>query len=1243
MMRVVVDLQGAQTASRVRGVGRYSLSFAQALARHRGDHEVILVLNGQFPDTISPIREAFRNLLPSENIRIWRTPNGMGSEQLRGDPAGRIAQIMREAFIAQLAPDLVLITSLFEGLSDEALTSIGRYVSMPTGVLLYDLIPLIHRNVYLSSPEVERWYIDKVEQLKKADLLLSISSSSGQEAVDWLNFDPERVRNISSAAETHFSPRKIGPDSRQYLDAKYGLNRSFLMYTGGIDHRKNIEALIRSYAQLAPSLRSTHQLAIVCSVQQAQRDHLNNLATSLGLKPGEVILTGFVSEDDLILLYNACQAFVFPSWHEGFGLPVLEAMQCAKAVVASNSTSLPEVVGRLDALFDPHNDIDIAAKLARVLEDDVWRKDLEGHGKRQAQLFSWDITAEKAWGAIEQWRRTYKKSIDHGDSLKRAPPRLAFVSPLPPERSGISDYSAELLREITRHYNVEVIVDQTEVSDSWIKENCPIRTIDWFLAHHHKFDRVLYHFGNSHLHQHMFDLLAVVPGVVVLHDFFLSSVQAYREGVGLAPNAWSSALQLGHGFNALKAHGQGADAEDLIWEYPCNLSVLQDALGIIVHSESSRRMADHWYGRGVASAWHVIPLLRVAQSARPRDEAKEELGFTSNDFLICTFGLLGPTKLNHRLLDVFLQSPLSKDGSVHLIFVGENDSGEYGQKIAERINKSGLAPRIRIIGWTDSVSFKKYLSAADMAVQLRARSRGETSAAVLDCMNHGIPTIVNANGSLGELSAEEVVTVPDAFDDGQLVDAMVQLWRDQERRLSLGSKGQQAVHAKHAPDKCADQYFDAIEGAYGPASLGAWGVIRELGQIKKIALQADEWASALGSNFPPSPRRRQLLVDVSTLVQVDSRSGIQRVTRAILREWLLKPLTGWTIEPIYATQSASGYKYAREFTCRFLGVDGEWAQDLPVDVWQGDIFIGLDLQPEVVPVQTPQLHEWRNLGASIWFVLYDLLPMQFPQAFPAGVPEAFDRWLKAIVQFDGVACISNAVATDLKRWISSSECNSNQALSVESFHLGANIETSVPSMGLPLNFEASLKKLSSNPTFLAVGTLEPRKGYSQLLGAFELLWQDGSPAQLVIVGKVGWMMDELIERLRSHPEADKRLFWLEGISDEYLEKVYEACSCLVAASLGEGFGLPLIEAAQKKMPILARDLPVFREVAGTHATYFSGMRPEELSSAIDQWLVEYGQGTHLRSDELPWLTWNESAITLLNRIGVGEAMRTNGN
>ncbi len=599
--------------------------------------------------------------------------------------------------------------------------------------------------------------------------------------------------------------------------------------------------------------------------------------------------------------------------------------------------------------------------------------------------------------------------------------------------------------------------------------------------------------------------------------------------------------------------------------------------------------------------------------------------------MICSFGFLDPTKLNHRLLDAWLHSPLASDARCILVFVGKNHGGDYGKQLLKTIRANGLEKRIRITGYVDAPTFRNYLAAADMAVQLRTLSRGETSAAVLDCMNYSLPTIVNAHASMADLPAEAVWMLPDEFADAQLTEALTTLWRDSDRRRTLGQRAREVVHTQHEPRSCAEQYAQAIERYFHKASEGLQALVNALADAKP-PLAKEDWtreAAALASDFSPRPRRKQLLVDISTLVQCDAKSGIQRVVRALLRHLLLNPPEGLAVEPVFATSDVPGYRYARQFTSRFLGVYDGWAEDAPVDAWQGDIFLALDLQPVVVVAQKDYLLGWHRRGIKVFFVVYDLLPISLPQACPDGARATHQRWLETISHFDGAFCISRAVADELHDWLQTFGPKREQPFTLNWFHLGADVENSMPTMGMPTDADQKLQMLKTRPSFLMVGTIEPRKGHAQTLAAFDLLWREGVDAHLVIVGKQGWMVEQLVEKLRSHPEFGKRLFWFEGISDEYLTKIYATSTCLIAASEGEGFGLPLIEAAQHNLPIIARDIPVFREVAGEHAYYFKGESPEQLAGAIKTWLSLDSSGNAPGVSGMKWLTWSESAEQLM--------------
>ncbi|WP_051690741.1 glycosyltransferase [Acidithiobacillus thiooxidans] len=825
--------------------------------------------------------------------------------------------------------------------------------------------------------------------------------------------------------------------------------------------------------------------------------------------------------------------------------------------------------------------------------------------------------------------------------------RLAFVSPIPPEKTGIADYAAELLPELARHYEITVIVQQDVVGDHWVQANAPIRNGSWFRKNERNFDRVLYHFGNSPFHDHMFDLLAVIPGVVVLHDFYLSWPVWHRDEHGSDKDGWVRVLLQEHGWNTARARLAVTNRTDLVKvvnTYPCNLNVLQQALGVIVHSDFSRQLARQFYGDQAAEDWTIIPLLRQPPLQKNKVTARQNLGLSPNDFVVCSFGVLGPTKLNHHLLKAWLASPLATQSHCFLVFVGENDGGEYGQVLLKTIARSVAKDRILITGWTSNETYQDWLVAADMAVQLRTLSRGETSAAVLDCMNYGLPLIANAHGSIDELPVDVLCLLPDVFSDSQLTEAITALYHEQSGLNKLSTNAMAYIRTQHSPRFCADQYSEAIETAYSKAEQTIYGLSQQLPQISP-SLSINEYlhfANALAANFPPAPRIRQLLLDVSAIVSSDLKSGIERVVRAILDRLVESPPEGWVVVPVYATNDQQGYRNARQFMCRFLDIRADWAEDSPVQVWQGDVFWGLDYHPYVVPAQESILNTWRNRGVRVYFVVYDLLPVLMAEAFPEGAKQGHHRWLQTITRMDGVLCISQSVADELYDWLQVFGDKRESPFSVYWFHLGADVDKSNPSFGLPIDAAQTLHSMTARPSFLMVGTIEPRKGYLQTLHAFDLLWAQGVDCNLVIVGKEGWKLvpgpqrydiPKIVECLRTHPECGKHLFWLESSSDEYLEQIYTVSTCLIAASYGEGFGLPLIEAARHGLPLLVRDIPVFHEVTTGQAHFFADTRqPEVIAEAVIHWLAHYHKGQHLRSDTMPHLTWIQSVRNALDIV-----------
>jgi len=845
-------------------------------------------------------------------------------------------------------------------------------------------------------------------------------------------------------------------------------------------------------------------------------------------------------------------------------------------------------------------------------------------------------------------------------AVPAAKPRLAYVSPLPPERSGIADYSAALAPALARHYDVELVVEQARVDDDRL-DGLPRRSVAWFMAHARDYDRVLYHFGNSPVHRHMFELIRAVPGVVVLHDFYFGNVLDYLEQHGCLAQGFLRALYESHGYTGLlglRRDGRSAAA----WAYPVNKSILDHASGVIVHAEYPKALAREWYGPAAADGWRTIPLLRGRPPADghtdPRAAARARLGIGPDAFIVCNFGMLGPTKLNKELVAAFLASPLAHAPRCALVFVGENDGGHYGAELLKAIQAGAAAAHIRITGFADAATYADWLAACDAAVQLRRASRGETSAAVLDCLLYGVPTIVNAHGAAASLADDLVLKLPDVFDSAALAAALARLREDDALRSRLSQRACAHMQAGHAPAHAARLCFEAIEhfarrgehSAYRALVDAAAGLDSTPGATPLANDALPALAAAIAFNRSVTAPR-QLLVDVSALVLDDLGTGIQRVVRSILLALIAAPPPGYRVEPVSTPGGNRGYRYARNFGMRLVAGTGAGfglaAEDGPVDLRPGDVFFGLDLYLSGTTQNEQGLLAMRARGVDIYFCMYDLLPMLRPGAFPFGTDQHFGAFLRTVHRVaDGVLCISRAVADELAGWIAAEGLapqRHGRPLQLGWFHLGADIDASAPSQGLPPDAGPVLKALealAARPGFLMVGTVEPRKGHAQALAAFEQLWAQGEDLNLVVVGKEGWMVEQLAQRMRSHPEKDGRLFWLDGISDAMLLELYAGAAALLAASEGEGFGLPLIEAARHGIPIVARDLPVFREVAGDHAHYFAGRDATDLARALGGWLTMWRAGKAPVSTGMPWLSWEDSARQVLQAIVQGKWYRT---
>lgn len=280
----------------------------------------------------------------------------------------------------------------------------------------------------------------------------------------------------------------------------------------------------------------------------------------------------------------------------------------------------------------------------------------------------------------------------------------------------------------------------------------------------------------------------------------------------------------------------------------------------------------------------------------------------------------------------------------------------------------------------------------------------------------------------------------------------------------------------------------------------------------------------------------------------------------------------------------------------------------------------------------PLAEQLKRDGVGIVSVIYDLIPLTHPQFCDAGLVKVFNDWFDWIARTaDGYVAISTTIRDQVRQeMVRRIGAQPVQQRWFDYFHLGSELDLADPDAEVDRGLLQMFK--TPEPVFLMVSTIEPRKNHAYLIDAFERAWAAGSKARLCIAGKIGWKCDALIERIRQHPELNRRLFMFNTLSDKSLEHAYSHATALVFPSYVEGFGLPLVEAMQRGLPAMGSDIPVFREIGGDYMAYFDLADPQNLTRLVVDMERTGVFPAPLALDHWRWLSWREASAQLVQRI-----------
>jgi len=296
---------------------------------------------------------------------------------------------------------------------------------------------------------------------------------------------------------------------------------------------------------------------------------------------------------------------------------------------------------------------------------------------------------------------------------------------------------------------------------------------------------------------------------------------------------------------------------------------------------------------------------------------------------------------------------------------------------------------------------------------------------------------------------------------------------------------------------------------------------------------------------------------------------------------------------------------------------------------EGDILLLADCVWNYSPWAA--VHTARAAGAQVAAVVYDIIPVTHGQFFAPSSRECFVAALPPMFEHaDTFLCISAYTELQLRAFYAAQPYSRTLGpKKFGTFTLGMELDT----LDSPRRIRPKVRSVFSpdRPVYLVVGTLEPRKNHAYLLQVFQALWDAGSPASLMIVGRVGWMCEKILETIRCHPRAGQQLFFMDDVSDTELDYCYTHAKALLFPAIVEGFGLPIIEALNKRLPVFASDIPVFHEVGGAYVTYFDQTAPASLKTLLQEYEAT-GIYPACSPAEFTWPDWSQSTAELLTRL-----------
>lgn len=748
-MRLIIDGLTAHTPTWQRGIGKTVENLLRQTFFHFRLSEIIVTC---FADAIaSGIPENTRS------VQFHRVDRSM----------------MRESFNRRA----VLYSTEIEQLSGDRLNTVfwhpnplmldqilPYYLTLPTLATIYDYIPLRNREMYMSHwpQEVQDEYRLRLQFLSGRNVhVAAISETVAQQTRELMPL----ARNVC-AVPIGYNQELMVPRLGTAFDSK----TPYVIMVTGDDPRKNQVSFVEAFCMAVEDGRDIN-LKIVCAISDNSRSKIAEIVKRYNCTDRVEVL-GFVTDHRLAALVRNAAVAAMPSFDEGFGLPVVEAMGCGVPVISSDIPTSREVGGDLVYYFDPTDTASMAETLKTCLGD-LARGRIDTEALiAQARKYSW-VTAGKAYRSLLQDIALPALEITGNK------PRVALLTPWPPNRTGIAKCGEMLAKDLNDWCDLTVVVE--EMANARPQKGISLISVDAF--DEAEFDLVICQLGNNtKYHSWIYDHALSAKAIAIVHDTYIHPFlqEGYRQGK--LRQQYLDMLANHFPKYRVAEIAAGGFAAVSVFDYTGLSSIAKTAGGMLVHN----RFGYEAVVREEPEARARLAMTPLVMPAEMPDIAIPEPH--QNKFVFGMFGYMTPFKLPLEVLSA-MQTLISRGFPIELRIIGE--LGTQESAVLEAIDRLDLHDTIVQVAFVEDHEFMAHIAACDVVINLRHPTLGESSAVAYEAMRLGRTVIVSDNGSFTDLPDDAVVKVsPTPHVADELSERLFELLCSPEKRQRISKKAQ---------------------------------------------------------------------------------------------------------------------------------------------------------------------------------------------------------------------------------------------------------------------------------------------------------------------------------------------------------------------------------------------------------------------------------------------------------------------